>query len=496
MNSATRTSLALLAAGLLAGGCSTIENNHRQKIPMMEAWINGDSVTAQRIVNDKVESRKDTGDELVWRLEAGTLAFTLGKYADALDEFGASERLIEEYDNRADVSARDAGAEVGSALTNPNTLPYRGWCRDRMGIEIYKSLSYLGEGREDAFRAQVKRLRERQTEIQEDYAKYFEQEKAELEKAERKNPAAAKKAKAQGAESYLVSKNPEFGQSLSEMRAVANKGCGNFLNPLALYLSALGNLRDGNWDNARIDTERLHQALPANPFASALHAATLKGAGRAVTADVASAPQFNYPIDRDCIYVIFANGQGAALEQLSINSELIMLAWPKCKFFPSTYYNATVTAGGQNVSTVPLADMDAILAEEYSQRLPGIITRTIISTLVKEGAYRGAQVASLVANNDWRDQAVSFVAVTIVGTVYRYAMNTADTRAWETLPKEFQVAQIPMPFDRKVHVNLNGAFGGPSFDAAIPANCRSAILYVSAPSSSNIRYSVLPFTSK
>lgn len=496
MNSTIRTSLVLLAAGLLAGGCSTIENNHRQKSCMMEAWERGDAVTAQRLANEKSESRKDTGDELAWRLEAGTFAFTLGKYADAVREFGICENVIRDYDERAVVSARDVGSEAGSALTNPNTLPYRGWCRDRMGIEIYKSLAYLGEGREDAFRAQVKRLRQRQKDIQEDYEKYFEQEKAEVDRAKQKNPGAANKAETCGSESYLVSKTPGYGQSLAEMKAVAHKGYGNFLNPLALYLSALGNLRDGNWDNARIDTQRLHEALPSNPFVSAFHAATLRGAGREVPADVAAGPQFNYPIDRDCLYVIFANGKGAALEQVAINSELIMMAWPKCSFFPATYNNATLIAGGQSVSTVPLADMDAILAEEFSQRLPGIITRIVISTLVKEGIYRGAQVATIAANNDWRVQAISFVAVTVVGSLYRYAMNTADTRSWESLPKEFQIAQIPMPADRRVHVNLNGTFGGPSFDAAIPANCRSAILFISATSPNNVRYSFLPFTSK
>jgi hypothetical protein len=53
-----------------------------------------------------------------------------------------------------------------------------------------------------------------------------------------------------------------------------------------------------------------------------------------------------------------------------------------------------------------------------------------------------------------------------------------------------------MPADRKVHVNLTGAFGGPSFDVALPAACRSAILYVSAPSPNNVRGVVLPFASK
>ncbi len=495
MKKGMRTSYVLLAAGLLAGGCSTIENNHRQKIPLITAWTAGDAVTAQQIAKDMVSSREGSGDELVWRLEAGTLAFTFGRYAEAIEEFSASERVIKEYDERAAVSARDVGSEAGTALTNLNTLPYRGWCRDRMGLEIFKALCYLGQGREDSFRAQVKRLRDRQKEIQEEYRKYFEQENAEITKAKKDNPGAAAKAESDYSESAFAAKNPNFAQSLSEMRAVAHKGYGNFLNPLGIYLSALGNLRDGNWDNAAIDTARLHKALPANPFVKAFHATTLRNARKPVPADLAATPSFPYPMDRDCVYVIFANGQGANLQQQEMHG-LIEVSWPVCEFHPLAYSGAQIIAGGQTVTTAPLADMDAILAEEFNQRLPGIITRTVISTLVKEGAYRGGQVAAIAANNDWRVRAITFAAVTVVGSIYRYAMNTADTRSWETLPKEFQIAQMPMPADRKLHVNITGAFGGPSFDVAIPSTCRSAILYVSAPSPNNVRGVVLPFSSK
>ena len=483
----------LAVAGLLVGGCSTIENSHRQKEPLLAAWVAADEARAQSELDDKVKSRTGTGDELVWRLEAGTWAFTFGRYADAIAEFSASERVIADYDERATVSARDIGSEAAGALSNLNVLPYRGWCRDRMGLEIYKSLAYLGQGREDSFRAQVKRLRERQKEIQEDYEKFFEQEKAEIDKARADNPAAAKQADEQGTMTSIAgnAQNAEFTQSLAEMRRVAHKGYGGFLNPLALYLSALGNIRDGNWDNAAIDTKRLHEALPSNPFASALHATALRNAGRPLPAELGATPAFPYPMDRDCLYVIFANGRGAAFRQVAIYWP-IMAAWPACEFYPSTIANAQVTAGGQTVTTVPIADMDAILAQEFDQRLPGIITRTVLATLIKEGAYRGGQIAALHASNDWRVQAASFAAVTIVGSAYRYAMNTADTRCWELLPKEFQVAQMPMPADHRVRVSL----GGKPIDVTVPAGCRSAVLYVSAPSPANVRCAVLPFSSK
>ena len=488
---------------LVLCGCSTVENCHRQKTDLMNAYVMGNQTAARLELEEKLKppawyntSRVGTGDEIVWRLEAGTLAFAFGRYADAIREFGASERLIAEYDSRATVSARDVGSETAGALSNLNALPYRGWCRDRMGLEIYKSLAYLGEGREDAFRAQVKRLRERQKEIQQDYEKFFEAEKAEIDKSRQSNPEAAKQLDEQGTESAIAgnAKNAQFATSLSEMRTIAHKGYGGFLNPLALYLSALGNIRDGNWDNAAIDTKRLHEALPANSLVSAIHATVLRMAGRQVPPDLANVASLPYPMDRDCVYVVVANGRGATFDQAAIYWP-IMTAWPKFTTFPAAFQSVQVAAGGQSVTAVPIADMDAILAQEFDERLPGIITRTVLSTLIKEAAYRAAQIAAWHGTSNTYAKLGALLAVTIVGTTYRYAMNTADTRCWETLPKEFLLAQVPMPADRKLTISPVGG-SQPPINVAIPPSARSAVVYVHAPNPGFCTYSVLPFSSK
>jgi len=500
-----KTTLAILplacVALLLTAGCSTVENNHRQKVPLMTAYVAGDQTTALAEAKDKLKppsafntSRVGTGDELVWRVEEATLEFVFGRFADAVRDYGLAERVIADYDARATVNARQVGSETAGALSNQNALPYRGWCRDRMGIEIYKSLAYLGEGREDAFRAQVKRLRERQREIQEEYAKVFESEQAEVAKARESNPAVAKQADEQGSLAAITgnAQNADFARSLQDMKAIASRGYGAFLNPLGLYLSALGNWRDGNWDNAAIDTQRLRTALPNNPFVAALHATVLRNAGKAVPADLAAVASLPYPIDRNCVYVIFANGRGASFRQCAVHWP-IMTSWPMCEFYATPYANAIVAAGGQHISTVPFADMDAILAQEFDERLPGIITRTVISTLIKEATYRAAQIAAYKSSNNAAVQLASLAAVTVAGSAYRYAMNTADTRCWETLPKEFQLAQIPLPADRTVTVSLPA---GPTIPVSIPAGARSAIVFVNAPSPQNVRCCVLPFTSK
>lgn len=494
-----------LAVLSLVSGCSTIENCHRQKEPLIAAYLASDEAGMANELDDKLKepscfnsSRIGTGDELVWRLEAGTLAFVYGRYADAIREFTACEQVIADYDERAVVNAREAGAEVAGALSNANTLPYSGWCRDRMGVEIYKTLGYLGAGREDSFRAQVKRLRQRQKDIQLDWEKVFEREKEEIAQARKDNPNVAKEADEKGTLEAISgnSQNAAFSASLEEMKTVAARGYGSFLNPLATFLSALGNYRDGQWSNAAIDTERLHQVLSKNPFAAMLHATVLRQAGKSVPADLANVPAFSYPLDRDCLYVIFANGLGADLRQISVYWPM-MCAWPVPEFHPAPFRLAQISTQGARADTLPLADMDAILAEEYEQRLPGIVARIVLSTLIKEATYYTALAAT--AHGTTRKNGLDLLAtasVAAVGTAYRFAMNTADTRAWETLPKEFQIAAVPMPVDRKVHLELAGGAAACPIDVTIPTSARSAILFVNAPTANNVRCLVLPFTSK
>ena len=150
MISMIKKNLFLCLAGLLLSGCSTVVNSHRQKADMMYAYEYGDNTAVIQKIDQKLSEPRwynssvvNTGDEIMWRLESGSMNFHLGNFKKCIDQLSIAERLIQKYDDRAKVSVRDAGAEVGTALTNLNTLPYRGFCRDRIALSIYKSLAMI-----------------------------------------------------------------------------------------------------------------------------------------------------------------------------------------------------------------------------------------------------------------------------------------------------------------------------------------------------------------
>lgn len=471
----------------IVSGCSTVVNNHYQKGSLVGNYLDGDNSDAVDEVSDKVDSRENTGDEIVWRLEACALYFYNGMYEEALKNMEATEKLMEEYDNRAVVSARDVGSEAGSVITNPNAIPYKGWARDRIVLNIYKALTYLALGREDSFRAQVKRLRDAQKQVQQEFADEFKREQEQLHAEDWGDQDAREK--------KVFNKYPRMSRGVDEMRKIAHKGYGNFLNPLGLYLSALCNLRDGDWSSAAIDTQRMHEALPGNTFVSQLHATVCKRAGRSLPPDMSSASPFSFPIDQNCLYVVFSNGRGAAFEPEGIHV-VAEVSWPRLTTYTAPYRDLTVTANGTSVSTAPIANMDAILAQEFDARLPVIITRIAASTIVKEGVKYGGLAVALSSRNSTAQ--IVGLSVYFGMMIYNYIMNTADTRAWELLPKEYQVAQIPMPQDHKVHLKLNSPNGGEvmSFDYDFEGNAPSGVLFVNAPSYDNVTTAFLPFTSK
>ncbi len=438
----------------------------------------------------KTSSVVGSGDEVMWRLEAGAMYFQTGDYAESIRQFSIAEELIAAYDERAIVSMRDAAAEGGMLLTNLNTLPYRGLCRDRILIPVYKALAYLGKGDEDGFRVELFRLRENQQKVMDDYRTFFEAEQAEITSARQKNPDAAKEAEKGDSEAKLSANegNAAFHVGLTQVKEVAHRGYGGFLNPMAIFLSGFGYMRDNDYENALVDFSRLHQAMPKHPMILQYYKTALMRAGREIPKELADVKELAFPPDRDTVLVIFANGRSAAFKQIAIYFP-VMTAWPMCEFYSAPYRSLRVVADGKTYQTVTIADMDGILAQEFDERLPGMITRIVLSTAIKEAGKYAATYAV------GRENALAGAGVYIGSAIYTAMMNTADTRSWEILPKEFQIALLPMPQDRVVAFEPTGS-GYLSKVVKLPEGSRSAILFVNAPGSLVVDAKVLPMRSK
>jgi Flp pilus assembly protein TadD len=93
--------------------------------------------------------------------------------------------------------------------------------------------------------------------------------------------------------------------------------------------------------------------------------------------------------------------------------------------------------------------MDAVVAREFKNELPTIITKTLIASAIKAGATYGAYAG---VTKGGKKNTGAGLAVLIAGAIYQVAMNQADLRTWTTLPKEFHFCRIPTPADRKIEL--------------------------------------------
>lgn len=466
---------------------------------MMADYLAGnDQAVAARIgkeVGDPGQSdgsAAGSGDEIMWRLEAGTMDFLQHRDARSIAQFDRAEALMTDFDQRAVVNLRGVGAESAVLVTNPNALPYRGWSRDRLMLPVFRGLAYLGKNDEAGFRTELFRLRENQQKVMDEYRSQFQAEAEALEREKNNHRDAGRNADPDRI--LAAAQNREVREGVAAARAAAGNGPGELLNPLAIFLSGYGYCRDRDWENALVDFARLHQVLPGNRWVESYYAALLRQAGRPVPPELEKAPPPEFALGGDSLLVIFADGRSAALRQGVLYIPIVLpdyyvtlvsVAWPVCEYYPLPYQTLQVKVDGKAFATVPLADMNSILSREYDLRLPGMIARIALSTAVKEaGAY--ALARSVGKDNEW-----VMVATSLGAAAYKVAVNTADTRGWELLPAQFQVIQLPMPADRKVELAPDGAH---PVTVELPGKAKSAMIYVNAPSNAPAAFSYRIFS--
>jgi hypothetical protein len=106
--------------------------------------------------------------------------------------------------------------------------------------------------------------------------------------------------------------------------------------------------------------------------------------------------------------------------------------------------------------------MDRVIGTAFKKEFPVILTKTLVSTVIKATAA--------YAINEAADQSGAvFGLLSRVGTlVAQAAVNIADLRTWNTLPKEFQYCRLPAPENGTLRVsspdgvyNLDLSLGAP-----------------------------------
>ncbi|MEO6995103.1 MAG: hypothetical protein ABI273_15965, partial [Lacunisphaera sp.] len=155
-------------------------------------------------------------------------------------------------------------------------------------------------------------------------------------------------------------------------------------------------------------------------------------------------------------YIFFETGTGPDRDETKIQIPTFLVtsklayvgaAFPKLKFNSEFVGSLGVKAGDQTVTTATLCSMDSVVANDFKNEWPVVVSKTLISTatkaIIQANAQRSADHMGFMAG----------LAAKAAVTAFNAATTHADTRVWSSLPKEFQYARITTPADREVTVS-------------------------------------------
>ena len=478
-----------LSAVILSTGCSTIIDARKQKQPYIASYYSGNLNKAAEDLTGKSENRRDSDDELMWRLDQGTAQFTAGEYQQSVNTFKRCETIISDYDNRAVISARAGAAEAGSALTNANALPYKGMYLDRVMLNAYKALGYFALGAPSGAQVELRRMRYAQKRVVQQFNEEIRQNQQEIDAQNQKNQ--HKSTQNTSMSFNDIAKNPIIDKVYKTSANKANKLYGNLSNPFVSYFSAIGYLIENNYAEALVDFRNLYKMLPDNKLVQQDYVSCARKIGAVIPEELSHIEAYPYPLDRKMAYVLLFNGRAPALKQEKFQMILPYvgytgIAFPRYEYFSSALQGLNIDYLYQqkslSVQTEQVANFDAIMSHEYHQKLPGMITRLVISTLTKEMASYAAVHAAKQAGTGAQ------IGALILTGLYKAMFNTADTRCWETLPQEIQIAHIPIPDNGILQITPIGA--GKTTEIKLKNDTNNAIVFIRALSANKLIYKV------
>lgn len=444
---------AVLAAAIFAtGGCQSGYIDAMAQCT--RAYKAGNYSAASQICAIRaVEDGMDDRDAVVECVDAGRTAQTAGDYTASAKFFDEAYEKVRPYlDEKSETKILE---QVTSTLVNDTVAEYYGTPPERIFLNTFQAINKLAVGDLDGARIELRRAQDWQQDAVAKNAKRIEAAQA----------AAESKAKQDGVDVNAATSSPGVAAELDKFygRVREMKPYADYVNPFTLYVQGAFFLSSGDRadrDSARQCFDRLRQMVsgPAVATTEADFAAADSGAtggalppttwvflldGLAPTRD-----QFRLPIP------------------ISLSEPLIVtVAFPYLVMRDDTVGGLTVRGGAETKSAL-IADVDGMVGADFSQQLPGIITRQIIGA-----------VAKAVATKTLKDNAGS--AGHIAGLLYQLGTMSADVRIWQTLPKHVHVARLPTPESGTLQLQT-GAGRDLGAVAVRPGDCN--MVFVTCPS--------------
>jgi len=367
-------------------------------------------------------------DKILFLMERGRLAQMLGNLAESKTSFAAAIQAIKDNDEKAVVSAKEAGSQLAAILVNDKAIAYKGDGFERVLLRHFQALNYLAGGDLEGAGVEVRNAN-------------FEQEQAlkghEKEVEDAKTAAEEKKVSAPEEDSNIKS-------AFSAMDKTAGKVKNSFQNAYTFYMSGIIREMLKEPNDAYIDYKKALEIYPNNTF---IQKDVIRLAKTLEMTDDLERFKTQYPaISSDSVkltatdgelIVFFEDGLVPQKEGISIPIPLVgglsAVAFPIYNFKWNDPQPLKLSSGDKPLGqSEPLCLVGALAVKALKERIPTMVLRQVIRSTVKGVATKAAKdkfggIGELAAS------------------AYNVLSEQADTRCWITLPESAQVIRASLP---------------------------------------------------
>ncbi len=421
---------------LTVAGCTTYKS---QSEDMIAAWEAGNGFSAATEVSNRVDRAAGKKDELLWRLEQGTILSTVGAYEESLKAFDMAEGLVDKYEEEAKVKV---GSETAALLTNQANIPYTGRSYDKIMINTLKALDYLALGDVERARVEINRSLQRQQDAVAENSKRIEKaqeaaneaKEGNLENESGESQPSYDVDRAQNDERFAAAATAQLSEVDARLLSYTD-----YVNPFSVFIdglfhSCLG-VDNSDLERARKSFERVKGMSP----------------GKNISADYEMVADMEDGNSEGAItYVFFATGSAPSRDQIRLDIPLFLVtdevsyvgaAFPKLVYHDNFIKDINVvTADGDKYGNELLCDMDAVISQDFKNDWPVVVTKTLLTSGTKALVGQMAEKVAEENGNRW-----VHLATKVGNIAYQASTNIADTRTWRTLPKQISYIRLPTP---------------------------------------------------
>ncbi|WP_392558759.1 COG3014 family protein [Orbus mooreae] len=345
-------------------------------------------------------------DPLLWTLNGGALARQCNDYQKSITYLDQAEAIFKQKETALALSA--VGQSLGSILVNNNVNDYQGENYEKIMMNVYKGLNFMSLNDFDNARVEFNRALDRQRRA----AEYFEQEINEAYKQYNHS----EYAKEINTHSLTNSNIKNYRGDISPELLYPD-----FINPFATYISGLFFYLDHDYSKAEALFRQTARMLPNQ---------------KQVQDDLKLSTQSSKQ-KQNYVWLIYENGQGMLKSAFTYHfpSYLFTDKVITTDITVPTIYKRSLSYPYlklEQQATTEIADMDNIVQQEFKKKLPAIMTEAMLNMIAKSTIqYTLEEKLEEYGGKFW-------------GFLYQLSTDTADIRQWRAIPKNIQVARIPI----------------------------------------------------